>query len=137
MNDYYLRCIETDVPTLIALGTLLGALETLTDDDGVSRVVAPGGALDIIGAVMSWDSGTMETIEGRSVRVGQTPSCDSNGVPYWHANLRTPVDLRGVAEKIAAENPGVAAGLADLSKFFVVDADGAAVPPKILHRVYL
>ena len=118
MNDYYLRCIETDVPTLLALGVLLGALSIT---DGV--VSAPGGAIDIIGHKPDYLTG--ETL------------CDSSGVPYWHANLRTPLNLRSVAEEIATAHPEVAAGLSDLGRFFVVDVGGVVVPPQFPQRVFL
>ena len=123
MNDYYLRCIESDVPTLLALGQLLGALQITTQEDGTQAVSAPGGAIDIIGHKPHYLTGE--------------PVCDENGVPYWHANLRTPLTLREVAAQMAIDHPEIAAGLANEGRFFLVDENGVAVPPQFPQRVFL
>lgn len=123
MNDYYLRCIITDKPNLIALGVILGALQVDRDDSGSSVISAPGGCLDQIGTRANYLTG--ETL------------CDENGVPYWHANLRSPINLRDAAMVLAATHPEIAGGLADLGRFFVVDEAGAAVAPAFPQRVFL
>ncbi len=120
MNDHYLRCVETDRTTLVQLGVVLGALAI---DPDTGTVSAPGGAWDEIGHKPDWQTGL--------------PICDPHGVPYWHANLRTPVDLRAVATALAPTHLAIAAGLAVEGRYFVVDAAGAAVPPAYPARVFL
>ena len=109
VNTYYLRCIESDIATLLALGKTLGALADFTDPDThVVRVVAAqGGCLDVIGRINDQATGL--------------PKADAGGAIYWHANLLTPLDLRDVADAMSASNPAIAAGLADLTRFFIVD----------------
>jgi hypothetical protein len=123
MNDYYLRCVESDVSTLIALGVILHALVVTHDDAGQQVITAPGGALSVIGQLP-------DLVTGEPLR-------DPAGAVYWHANLRTPVDLRATAEALAAARPEIAAGLATIGRYFVVDAAGAAVPPASPRQVWL
>jgi len=120
MNTYYLRCIESDIPQLIALGHALGALQT--QDEVVTAT--DGGYWDVLGALPDFtDSETLRK--------------DAEGNTYWHANLRTPVDLRERAEALALANPEIAGALSQISRFFVVDAEGKAVSPAYPSRVFL
>ena len=126
MNTYYLRTTSTDYEQMIALGVTLGAIEVIEE-----RIHAPGGCWDFIGAI---HVPTGETdAEGNPV---MTPRCDADGNEYIHVNLITPVNLKEAATALAAEHPEVAAGLSNLGKYFLVDAEGNAIPPKLPHRVF-
>lgn len=139
MNLYYLRCIEADVPKLLSLGIALGALQELTDEDGNTKTVAAGGgALDIIGPIYAAATPTgVFDQQGFEIFQQGAPKADASGNVYWHANLLTHLNLRDAAEALATANPEIAAGLADIGKFFVTDATGAAVPPAQPARVFL
>lgn len=62
---------------------------------------------------------------------------DPEGQPYWHANLRIDADLADIAQALAPTSPAIAAGLADLARWFVVGPDGKATAPKQPSRVWL
>ena len=51
---------------------------------------------------------------------------DEDGIPYWHANLRLEASLMQIAREKAAVDPAVAAGLANLARWFVTGEDGRA-----------
>lgn len=132
MNTYFLRCVDTDLPTLIELGTTLGALQTV---DGVTSATL-GGAWDVIGPIEKWDQpGTPVKGPGNKV--------------YIHANLRTPIDLRARANELAAGGNGqIVAALGQLNRFFSKvrkkpDQNGnptnedEAAPPDFTKRVFL
>jgi hypothetical protein len=57
-----------------------------------------------------------------------------DGIPYIHANLITPHDLRALA--IASTDPEIQAALADIAAWFVVDSEGNAVAPNQPHRIF-
>ena len=115
MNIYYIRTVAEDYPQLIALGKLLGAI---IEVDGA--IYAPFGQWDYIGPIVK---------DGSSLKDGQ-------GREYIHANIATPVSLRATAVALAATNPDVAAGLANLSKYFLLDGQGNATAPAIPYRVF-
>lgn len=123
MNDYYLRCRWSDLPQLVALGQLLGVIQE------VDNVVSPIGA-------GCWDEIGLkypQVAEGEP-----TPDPVGGTVdPYWHINFRTEHNLREKAEALAAERPEIAAGLANLPRFFLTDAEGSATAPEIPLRVFL
>lgn len=129
-NTYYLRCIAADYDNMIQLGVLLGALQVT---DGIVTATN-GGCYDLVGTIHKPTGETVETEFGSQPVM--VPRCDPDGNPYVHANLITPVNLREAAEALAAARPEIAAGLADLSKYFVTDADGNAVAPAQPHRVF-
>ena len=130
MNTYYLRCVESDYQQLIQLGVLLGALQVT---NGV--VTATGsGCYDYIGPIYKPTGETVETESGPQPVMAI--HCDSDGNIYIHVNLITPVNLRNVAEALAISRPEIAAGLSNLSRYFVVDADGNATAPAQPHRVF-
>ena len=129
MNKYFLRTIPADYEQMIALGVTLGAIK-ITDE----VISAPGGCWDYIGPIYVPTGEVVQTEFGpQPVMV---PRCDPDGNPYVHANLITTKNLREAAEALAAARPEIAAGLADLSKYFVTDADGNAVAPAQPHRVF-
>lgn len=140
MNLYYLRCIESDVPELFALGKALGALEEFTDPEtnvtSIKSVV--GGSLDVIGPIYSpiVATGAFDA-NGFPIFIPGEPKKDANGNVYWHANLLTPIDLRATAETMAASNPDIATNLQHINRFFVTDVKGVAVPPAQPVRVFL
>lgn len=117
MNDYYIRCKQSDKDKLFSLAIALGIL---TED----HVLSP-----------QWEGGWSEV--GTIYRDDQ-PICDEDGLPYWHANLRLKiVSLTDLAVSVASTNPEVAAALADLSGWFVSDAQGQPVPPTNPAQVWL
>ena len=140
MIDYYLRCKASNRARLLALGERLGAitvLRTPRPDDlpgEVEVVQATGGGCFLeIGAIP--DERTGDLVEsalypGVMVRVGVKPRSE-DGEPLWHANLRTPINLRQRAMEMAAADPTIAAELAQLRRYFVTrpgQPDAAAAP---------
>jgi hypothetical protein len=126
MQTYYLRCIAPDWPTMIALGVALGAL---ADTEGTITATG-GGVWDVIGPVHK-PTGEQDA-DGQPIMAALT---DDDGREYLHANLTTPIDLRQRAEQIAADRPEVAEAMADLGRFFLLDAQGNARAPAQPHRV--
>lgn len=117
-QDYALRCTQQDKPQLIALGVALGVLQIDAETGAVNGT--QGNAWDEIGSI--YDA------------AGQ-PVLADDGKPYWHANLRTDVDLMTRAEAIGGS--AVAAAMAQLGRWFVADVLGNPVQPAAPARVWL
>jgi hypothetical protein len=119
LNDYYIRCRESEREQLYALAAALGVL---VEAEGAHVVPPPhAGAWDEIGQITRADGVVV----------------DPEGNPYWHANLRINADLADIAIALAPDSPEIAAGLADLARWFVVGPDGKATAPKQPERVWL
>jgi len=124
MNTYYLRTIN--YPQLLDFGTRLGVIAMTYeayDEEG-----APIGEPTI----SATDCGYLDYI-GEITR-DEEVIVNGDGIPYIHANLITPHDLRALA--IASDAPEIQAALADIAGWFVVDANGNAVAPQHPHRVF-
>jgi hypothetical protein len=124
MNTYYLRTI--DYPQLLDFGTRLGVIAMTYeayDDEG-----AP---IDE-GAPYATDCGYLDYI-GEITRDDEVIT-NPDGIPYIHANLITPHDLRALA--IASDDPEIQAALADIAGWFVTDSEGNAVAPQHPYRVF-
>ncbi len=113
MTDYALRCTQQDRPQLIAFGIALGVLQQDPETGFISGT--NGGAWDEIGPVYD-DAGN--------------PVLDSEGQPYWHANLRTEVSLATRSAELQID-PG------NLAQWFVTDQMGVPVLPSTPARVWL
>lgn len=140
MTDYAIRCRMDDVPQLYALAARLGALAPLTDLEGNvlpdTYGLAPErrGGWDVIGPILR-PTGQMVTVtapDGAPLEVPEmAPVLDSDGVPFWHANLRIDMDLATRAAELAPSDPAIADGLSDLARWFVVNEEtGRARLPK-------
>lgn len=129
MPIYYLRTTPADYEQMIAIGKALGAI---VETDGV--ISAPGGCWDFIGPIYVPTGEVTQTDFGPQPVM--TPRVDANGAEYIHVNLITPVNLREAAQALAVAHPEVAAGLANLGKYFLLDAEGNTVPPANPHRVF-
>lgn len=130
MNTYYLRTIAADYPAMIAIGKVLGAI---TETDGIITATQ-GGCWDYIGPIHVPTGETTETEMGPQPVM--TPLLDPDGNEYIHVNLITPIALKATAMALAAEHPEAAAGLADLGRYFLLDANGDARLPTNPHRVF-
>lgn len=146
MNKYYIRTLPTDWDTLLKLGEKLGAIalhyetEQQIDKDGaVTKVnvgkpivsATEGGAWDFIGEIQV-PTGELDK-EGNPITA---PVTDANGVAYWHANLITPLALGELAASMQGTDEEIAEGLANLAKFFLLDAQGNARAPTQPTRVF-
>lgn len=147
MNTYFIRCVKSDYPRLLALGQKLGAITLTysefvqsTDENGITVetptgepqvTAAQGGAWDYIGEIPQ--TGLVDS-QGEPV---YKPICDADSKPYLHVNLITPLSLGELAANMAGTDEEVAAGLQDLGRFFLLDADGNARPPSAPFRVFL
>ena len=150
MNTYYLRTI--DYPQLLEMGVKLGVLaityEAYEDQeqevDGMTVIVkvpvgdgtvyaTDCGCLDYIGIIERPTGDTDDDEFGMTVAV-TTPIVNPDGIPYIHANLITPHDIRALAE--ASTDPEIQAALSDIAGWFVVDAEGNATIPDHPHRVF-
>ncbi len=133
MNDYFVRCVESDVPALYALAGALGVLQPVPDTDTYAIAPPHSGAWDVVGAIHR-PIGEVQTVDGTESPV-TAPICSPDGQPYWHANLRIDASLNELAQ--ASDNPAVLAGLGDLARWFVVGADGLAAAPLQPARAWL
>lgn len=123
MNTYYLRCRLSDRDSLLALGQLLGVITVVAD------LVEPVGA----GA---WDEiGLKYQAVGEGEPLGEPAGGAAD--PYWHINFRTEHNLREIAEAMAVSRPEIAAGLSQISRYFITDAEGNATAPEVPMRVFL
>lgn len=83
MRDYHLRC-ERD--NRQEMRRLLKKLDIIDVDADGNITVLGGGAWDEIGTVVDWRTADQE---------GAGPVLQGpGGKPYWHYNLRTPVNIR-------------------------------------------
>lgn len=131
MNDYYIRCRGSEAPQLYALAKALCVLTQ--GEDGAHSIAAPHtGAWDEIGPIHR-PTGEVDA-DGQPITA---PVLDDTGAPYWHANLRINADLAEIAQALAPTSPAIAAGLADLARWFVVGPDGKAAAPQQPERVWL
>lgn len=123
MYDNALRCIESDYPTLIGLGVLLGAL----NDDGTPK---DNVAWDYIGYKLVGDAPAEGQPDTRQVLK------DGQGNKYVHVNVRTPFSVGERAGELAQQSPEIAQGLSQIGRFFVVDEDGQAALPEFPMRCF-
>lgn len=130
MPDYHICCKADDYETMIALGVTLGVI--VVDPGG--NISAPGGAWDPIGTIYNPTGNMIDTPIGPMPEM--TPKIDDTGEPYFHANLRTPTDLKLKSEELAANNPEIADALANRARWLVT-ADGQAAAPVHPDRVWL
>jgi hypothetical protein len=136
--DYYLRSLPQHWPTLIALGVKLGALSVYEAEDGESVVsTATPGCWDFIG-VLHKPTGNLlpASFEGGEALPEMVPVTDEDGVAYWHANLRTTLDLGEVAREMAQTDPEIADAMRTLDLFFLLDAEGRPRAPARPARGY-
>ena len=132
MNQYALRTTPDLWPTLIANGITLGAIQQ--DEDG--NVSAINGAWDYIGEIHE-PTGETQTIDGVETPI-TAPITNDQGVPYLHANLKTPLDLLKVAQQMASQDQAIADGLSNLTSFFIIDSrTGLARFPNSPVRTWL
>jgi hypothetical protein len=130
MNTYYLRTIN--YPQLLDFGTRLGVIAMTYeayDEEGLpigepTISATDCGYLDYIGVIERPTGVEDET----------APITNPDGIPYIHANLITPHDLRALA--IASDDPEIQGALADIVGWFVTDELGNAVAPQHPHRVF-
>ena len=146
MNKYYIRTIPSDWSTLLKLGEKLGAIvlnyetEQQTDEDGNVTTInvgeptisaTQGGAWDFIGEIYK-PTGELDS-EGNPI---MTAVKNPEGIAYWHANLITPLALGELASQTQGTDEETAQGLANLTKFFLLDEQGNARAPAEPARVF-
>lgn len=130
-NLYYIRTISAHYAEMIAIGKVLGAIAE-TDDGQI--YATQGGCWDFIGQINVPTGEYTQTDDG-PIPV-TTPLCDPDGNEYIHINLITPIALKATALEMAADHTEAAAGLADLGKYFMLDANGDARLPNKPYRVF-
>lgn len=136
MNLYYIRCHPSDWAELLALGEKLGAVSVTKSESGETTVTATqGGAWDYIGEIHQPTGDTTTDAEGITVPV-MAPIAAPDGTPYLHANLITPLALGELAISLRGTDQTIAQVLEQLSKFFLLDAEGNARLPTQPHRVF-
>jgi hypothetical protein len=124
MNTYYLRTI--DYPQLLDFGARLGVIAMTYeayDEEGLP-IGEP--------TISATDCGYLDYIG--EIERDEEVIVNGDGVPYIHANLITPHDLRALA--IASDDPEIQAALADIAGWFVVDSEGNAVAPQHPFRIF-
>jgi len=124
MNTYYLRTIN--YPQLLDFGARLGVIAMTYeayDEEGLP-IGEP--------TISATDCGYLDYI-GEITRDDEVIT-NPDGIPYIHANLITPHDLRALA--IASDDPEIEAALAEIGNWFVTDGLGNAVAPNQPHRVF-
>ena len=124
MNTYYLRTVN--YPQLLEMGVKLGVLAIAYeayDEEGL-----PIGD----GTVYATDCGCLDYIG--EISKDEEVIVNPDGIPYIHANLITPYDIRALAE--ASTDPEIQEALSDIAGWFVVDAEGNATVPNHPHRIF-
>lgn len=117
MTDYFLRCRESRYQTLLDRGQRMGVIRI----DGGQVAPIGEGVWDYVGKKLLGDG-----------------SCLGDPDPYIHINFRTEHDLRQKAMEAAqAGDADIAQGLAEISSYFITDADGNVVPPAFPMKVFL
>jgi hypothetical protein len=127
MNQYALRCIEDNYPKLLQLATILGVIE-MVDGNVVEK---NGGIWDFVGYKYVGES----PLEGGEDT--RTILTNNKGKRFVHINVRTPVNVREVAEALALSNPEIAGALSKVPDYFITDAEGNATLPEFPLRVFL
>lgn len=124
-RNYFLRCLESDKAKLLALGVMLGVIQ---EQDG--NYYATAGDFFPVNGDGKVYRPTGETVLADGIETALTePVRDNNGNLYWHANLRTTINLRERAEAMAVSNPELAEALSQLGKYFVTDEEGKPRAP--------
>jgi hypothetical protein len=124
MNTYYLRTIN--YPQLLDFGTRLGVIAMTYeayDEEGLP-IGEP--------TISATDCGYLDYIG--EISKDEVVIVNPDGIPYIHANLITPHDIRALAE--ASTDPEIQAALTDIAGWFVVDAEGNATIPNHPHRIF-
>lgn len=127
MKTYALRCIEADLPQLIANADLLGVTGR---DEGGNVIEKNGGMWDYIGYKLEGEP----PAEGQPDTRGYAQ--DANGNKYVHINVRTPVNVAEVAAALAVQYPQIAEGLSQLGRFFITDENGETTWPLYPIRTF-
>lgn len=120
--NYHLRCLESDKQSLLDFGVLLKVLQV-----SEGKYYATAGDFVEIGYVYR-PTGETVLVDGIPTPL-TAPVVDDQGRPYWHANLRTTVNIRERAEARAASNPELASALSQIGKYFVTGEDGQPKAP--------
>ena len=107
--DYWIRCVESDVTQLVALGQQLGLL----DEDNNATENAK--VWHVLGAIHK-PTGETIVMDGIEVPV-TTPEVDANGEAYWHANLTTSFNLLQYTSTVT--DPAIQAALAGRASYFM------------------
>ena len=107
--DYWIRCVESDVTKLLALGQLLGLLDEENNATENAKV------WHVIGAIQK-PTGETIVMDGIEVPV-TTPEVDDSGESYWHANLTTSFNLLQYASTVT--DPVIQAALAERGSYFM------------------
>lgn len=111
-HEYWLRCVESEVPQLLALGQQLGLLDAELQPTEHARIWHVIGHIQVPTGETTVDPETGETI------ALTTPKVDPvSGEAYWHANLTTAFDLLEYAGSIA--DPVIAASVAERGRYFM------------------
>ena len=126
MNNYALRCTEDKYVKLVQLATLLGVVTTT---DGII-IEKNGGCWDYVGYKLVGDV----PLEGEE---DTRLPLSLNGKKFVHINVRTPVNVREVAEELAINNPELATALSKIPDYFITDINGDAILPEFPLRVFL
>ena len=136
MNLYCIRCHPADWSELLTLGEKLGAVSITKPESGETFVTATqGGAWDYIGEIHQPTGETTTDSEGITVPV-MAPVCAPDGTPLLHANLITPLAVGELAVSLRDTDQTIAQALEQLSKLFLLDAEGNARLPTQPHRVF-
>ena len=118
-HDYFIRCKQADKPALFTLAAELGILK---QQEGVTVPCDPAWVWQEVGAIYKQVGPGPLDVE---------PSKAPDGSVWWHANLRLTMDLMDHCQAVyaAAPTPELASGLANIGRFFFVDASGRATRP--------
>ena len=110
--DYWVRCVDSKVFELLALGRQLGLLNEDNEATDKAKV------WHVIGAIQE-PTGETTTVDWIEVPV-TTPKVDAEGNQYWHANLTTDFNLLEYASQIT--DPVIAQAVADRGSYFMPTA---------------
>jgi hypothetical protein len=128
-NDYFIRCVESKVPSLMSLAVQLGLLKESSETPGQYYEALQGVAWCPIGRLYQ-----PVVDQEKPVPIG-----DVSGEAYFHANIRVPFDsLLEYAQGVYAANPSeeLGAGLATMGDYFLLTTDGTQRRPAVPAVVF-
>lgn len=120
MKTYFLKFPETQYDKVFRLAK---ALDLVKKVDGIVTAKKDGTWLEL-----------GYKLVGPTPLPGQpdtrTPAVNGNGVPFFHVNLRTKVNVRNAATELAATDPEMADALANANKYFLLNGQGKTKVPE-------
>lgn len=129
MSDCFLKATIDNWPEVIELGILLGLLYEEKDINGepTGRHYSIPDGYVFIGPIYE-PTGQMINDPELGLIPETAPITNPQGDVYWHANLRTEINIRQRAEFLQGGHPELAQALGRLNRYFVTTGNNPRKP---------